>query len=214
MAANGSGRTKARLLVAAALLGIATAIPASMAAPGVSAAIVHANPPRFSSGAGPETGDPFTWKNWSDGQCLGIAGGAYEADAVQWKCNGSTNQMWAWGPCLISDGLCTGFYQLVNGNNSCLGSAGGNTGQGTAVVGWQCLGPTHPDQYWAWVIDEVVCEVESGETITYYGFLYNGNDVVGVASASTAEGAHLILWPYQYSCNNQAWTDGYSTANS
>jgi hypothetical protein len=216
MLGKGIRRTKIRLLMAAALLGMAAVITASIAAPAALAKTHHPGHSRIDSmrvHPGPRTGDPFTWKNITDGMCLGIAANAYEGDAVQWKCNGSTNQDWAWGGELGS----TGFYQIVNGNNSCLGLAGGDHSNGTQVVGWQCYG-THDDQYWTWFDDAGLCTTQSGDTITYYfpiiDYLDNtntgGEEVVGVSGGSTSEGAKLVGYELNGDCNNQWWTDGYS----
>jgi hypothetical protein len=215
MLGKGMHRTKIRLLMAAALLGLAAVIPASITAPAALAKADHHGLPELDGmriHPGPKTGDPFTLKNWSDGMCLGIAANAYEGDAVQWKCNGSTNQSWAYGAELGS----TGFYQLVNGNNSCLGILGGSTANGAQVVGWQCLATNPANQFWYWgdylaVVAD--CIKANGDVYTYYWPLNNwavDGDVAGVNRASTAEGADIVNWQYQTECNNQAWSDGYS----
>jgi len=168
---------KIRLTIAAAALGVAAATMLGLAA---------ATPADAATG--------FPLPNYNSGDCLGILGGADDAPAVQWPCDGSANQTWSYGS---QDGD-TGYYQLVNGDGQCLGVLGGSTAEGAAVYGWTCLGPTHPDQYWE--------PVESA-FIPDYHYLVNLNSglVVGVLGNSTAQGASVVQWANQDTANNQLW---------
>ena len=79
--------------------------------------------------------------------CLGISGGNRNASAVQWGCNGNPDQQWHFG---AENSQFPGWYQLVNGTGAgqCLGVGGGSLSQGAQVVGWDCYGSSHLDQYW------------------------------------------------------------------
>ena len=130
--------------------------------------------------------------NYNSHLCLGIAGGRANARAVQWNCNNSANQAWHWG----AEYGNSGYYQLVNGDNQCLGIRGGSTAVGAQVVGWNCL-PGHRDQYW----------YTPGLTCNGYYPIANlkSGQVVGVSGNSRSNGANVIQWTYQKTCNNQFW---------
>jgi hypothetical protein len=91
----------------------------------------------------------------------------------------------------------SGYYQLINGDGQCLGVYGGSVSEGDTVVGWTCLGTSHPDQYWRWLAD--------GNSSYYYLVDYNSGEVVGVLGNSTSEGASIVQWDNQHTMNNQLW---------
>lgn len=133
--------------------------------------------------------------NYNSGLCLGIAGDKNDADAVQWDCNGHADQIWHWGS---QNSSYPGWYQLVNENGSCLGVAGGSLTEGAQVVGWTCLGSSHLDQYW--FVESPFC---GG---AYFPFEdLNSGLVLGVSGNSKNEGAAVVQWAYQDTCNNQFW---------
>ncbi|HTX27834.1 MAG TPA: RICIN domain-containing protein [Streptosporangiaceae bacterium] len=173
-------------VAAATMLGLATALPAG-------AATTVSTRASLSADSDNAFGGEFV--NFNSGDCLGILGGADDAPAVQWPCDGSANQGWTFGSEYGDD---SGYYQLVNGDGQCLGVLGGSTGEGAPVYGWTCLGPTHPDQYWR--------KVQSG-IVPGYHYLENLNSglVVGVSGNSTAEGASVVQWADQDTANNQLW---------
>lgn len=181
----------ATLLTALAAVGVAAA-PAGAAttAPHASHPIATRNAPRI----GPDTALGFI-VNYNSGRCLGITGGKHEAPAVQFTClSGHPDQQWHTGAVNSA-----GYYQIVNGDGQCLGVQGGSTGQGARVYGWNCLGPSHPDQYWRYD-GNITCG-------TYYSPIINyaSGRVVGVVGNSTANGAAVVIWSYQGVCNNQFW---------
>jgi len=80
------------------------------------------------------------------------------------------------------------YWTWRNANSGkCLGVAGGNMTNGTKIVQWDCLGPSHPDQYWSPV------GINDG---AYYQFhnLSNPNKCLGVPGGSTNAGAQLVIW--------------------
>lgn len=140
------------------------------------------------------TAQSFHIVNYHSRLCLGIAGDKNDQVAVQWGCINHADQIWHWGS---QNSSHPGFYQLVNGNNSCLGIAGGSRAEGARAVGWTCYGSAHLDQYWA----------PLPYTCSGYVPLENlgSGYVMGVAGNSTAQGAPVVQWRYQGVCNNQFW---------
>jgi Ricin-type beta-trefoil lectin domain-like len=142
----------------------------------------------------PPTGK-FTLSNYNSG-CLGVLDGADNNWAVQGKCN-TPDQTWTVGQ---EDGT-TGYYQLVNDDNECLGVYDGSTASNADVVGWQCLGTGHPDQYWAWV--------KAGVDGSYdYLVNYNSGQVLGVYDNLTSSFAQIVQSANQESLNSQLWQLG------
>lgn len=164
---------------------------AAASAAGLAAVLLTPAAPVFANGTA-------NFINWNDqyNKCLGIAGGASDADAVLWDCNGHPDQTWH-----IGQQNFDGYYQLINGDNQCLGVAGGSTTEGADIVGWTCNG--HPDQYWL-----INTNIDCGGGFNPILNFNAGGYVVAVAGNSTANGAHIVIWPYQGKCNNQFW-DAY-----
>jgi hypothetical protein len=130
------------------------------------------------------------------GSCLGISGNDFNAPAVLWPCTADGQQAW-----FIGSSNSAGYYQIEWTPGQCLGVAGGSTAQGSRVVGWNCDGPGHPDQYW--LIFSAYCAAEG---VHYHLIVnYKSGLVLGVAGNSTATGAHIVIWTYQGVCNNQFW---------
>jgi hypothetical protein len=196
---NGRSR-RVRLLAIASILGLSGALGLAVAAPaGAATTARHASPsiPTSTRNAPQITPDtPLgSLVNYNSRLCLGITGGQHNAAAVQWNClTGHPDQQWHTGAANSA-----GYYQIVNGDGQCLGVAGGSTAQGAQVVGWNCLGPSHPDQYWLYD-GNITCA-------TFYSpiFNYKSGRVVGVAGNSTAVGAAVVQFHYQGVCNNQFW---------
>jgi hypothetical protein len=155
--------------------------------PTVTQTIPDSGPPYLPTGT-------FSLENYNSHECLGIAGGADDANAIQWDCNGAPDQTWHIGQ---EDGA-SGYYQIVNGDGECLGVYAISTTEGAAVVGWDCLGTTHQDQYWAWA-------EAPGDPGYYYLMDHNSGEVVGVWDNGTTEGTQIVQWPNQRTPNNQLW---------
>ena len=177
----------AALGVAGTMLGLAAATPAFADTPTNATTAAPATQQQAAAASG------TTIVNFNSGDCLGITGGADDAPAVQWTCNGAPDQTWKAG----DEYGDTGYFQLVNGDGQCLGVLGGSTGEGASVYGWTCLGPSHPDQYWTWATSSV----------NDYRYLVNLNSglVLGVLGNSTAQGAPVVQWANQGTENNQLW---------
>jgi hypothetical protein len=136
----------------------------------------------------------FSLDNYHPGQCLDIYDGQADEWAVQWDCNDTADQAWHVG---AEDGT-SGYYQLVNGDGECLGVYGGSTASGADVVGWQCLGTGHRDQYWAWI--------KAGVDGSYdYLLNYNSGQVLAVYDNLTTEGVQIVQSASQASLNSQLW---------
>jgi Ricin-type beta-trefoil lectin domain-like len=175
------------------LLAAAAAPANAAAAPGRSHRLAPASPVSIPApGVRPDSS--FEVVNYNSGLCLGISGDKNDQPAVQFTCNGNADQQWHWGS---QNASYSGWYQLVNGNGSCLGVSGGSLSEGASVVGFSCLGSTHYDQYWT----------PLGYSCSGYVPLddLNSNYVLGVSGNSTAVGAAVVQWAYQGACNNQFW---------
>jgi Ricin-type beta-trefoil lectin domain-like len=192
-------------IMAAILLTAPAAIGATVAPSSAATTATHASHPvashpvatatRNAPRIGADTTLGFVL-NYNSGRCLGITGGEHEAPAVQFTClSGHPDQQWHTGAANSA-----GYYQIVNGDGQCLGVQGGSTAQGARVYGWNCLGPSHPDQYWLYD-GNITCG-------TYYSPIinYKSGRVLGVAGNSTANGAAVVIWSYQGVCNNQFWS--------
>lgn len=84
-------------------------------------------------------GDRYTFKNHNSGKCLAMpnASTANGTQAIQWTCNGSSEQQW------IVDSI--GRIRNVN-SDKCLADPNSSTTNGTEVVQWTCT--TNSDQLW------------------------------------------------------------------
>jgi Ricin-type beta-trefoil lectin domain len=151
----------------------------------------HVNTPAAAPGT-PFASSSFFLVNYNSGLCLGVNDNTNNAG--QWDCTGAANQTWHWG----AEYGESGYFQLVNGNNRCLGVAAGSTAQGAQVVGWPTCITSHQDQYW---------EVDTDVTCDGYYPIFNLNSglVLGISANSTANGEPAVQWNYQGACNNQFW---------
>jgi hypothetical protein len=95
------------------------------------------------------------------------------------------------------------FYQLINGDGQCLGVLSSGTTDGSRVYGWGCNG--HEDQYWF---------QDNLWNCSGYHPLFNLNEfdhgpytwsAFGVSGNRTSDGTPILLWHFQYTCNNQEW---------
>jgi Ricin-type beta-trefoil lectin domain-like len=82
-----------------------------------------------------------------------------------------------------------------------MGVSGALKSQGAPVVGFTCI-LSHRDQYWA--VDTSVTCSRSGVPFYLVVNLNSGLDL-GVAGNSPSNGAPVVQWPYQNTCNNQFW---------
>jgi hypothetical protein len=146
--------------------------------------------------------DPFEILNLPAQKCLGITAGADDSPAVLWGCNGHPDQHWQWGSCIEGGAFCQLYWVTSNGTHQCLGVSGGSTSPNARVVGWSCLGAGHPDQYWQFNITGLICG--SGSYAPMYNAKATGK-VLGVAAGSTMQGAAIVIYGYQNTCNNQFW---------
>lgn len=194
-------------IMSAALLTVLGATGASAtaradASPGHATATTFASAPRLVAALpqGTLLGEIVNYNSniLGSGLCLGISGNHFNAPAIQWNCLTDGQQHW-----FIGSSNSAGYYQIEWTLGQCLGVAGGSTKPGTRVVGWDCDGTSHPDQYWQ-IRTNVTCYAAGS---AYHPiFNYKSGMVLGVAANSTAVGAYIVIWPFQHHCNNQYWT--------
>jgi hypothetical protein len=191
------------LVIAVTALGLIGSVLGLLAAPANAARSsgdgrgpTHAQPRDIAASSGTFPVENLMTMKGNTAWCLGITGGHDYAPAVLWKCNASANQTWHWG----HQGGAVNFYQLVNGDNQCLGVQAASKKQGARIYAWRCLGASHPDQYWT--IDSMNCytpfcplvDLHSG----YYLSVAGGTHVA-------SNGAHIVQWHLQTGPNNQQW---------
>jgi hypothetical protein len=143
--------------------------------------------------------------------CLGTKGGESNSPAVLWACHENPthpDQLWQ------SDGDCINdqytFCEIQNNSHQCLGVAGAGYTAKTNVVGWNCKGS--PDQFWAYVASATGCGGNYFALLNYNAYINHGEtNVVGVSGGETniTNGAQLILFNDQRTCNNQMWVGTY-----
>lgn len=126
--------------------------------------------------------------NYNSDLCLGINQGT--PNAIQWQCNGHTDQQWG-----SVRAVTSGYVTIKNLNNQCLGINQGSTAGGARAVAWSCN--NHPDQQWK------VEQVGSALNLAYLVNLGSGM-CLGVYQGSTAGGASVIQWPCN-GHNDQKW---------
>ena len=127
----------------------------------------------------------------------------------QWKCNGTSNQMWTAIPQGDDPG---GFLQFEIKNSwsgLCLDARNHGTTAGTLIQQWKCNGT--PNQEWEFnplfgPSKVVILNVGAEETPPYA-------DVLDVVGRSTSSGAHIQLWG-QNDTGNQLWACGNGCPNS
>jgi hypothetical protein len=190
--------------VAAAPASATTSIPAfGRAIPAAAKAVPAAAPASAATTSIPAPGstDSFHIFNYHSGLCLGIAGDAKDADAVQYTCLGTRHkdQYWHWANIVggyVEDpaGHVLPAYQLINNQPQCLGIAGASKREGMDAVGWKCI-PSHPDQYWA--LDPFYsCDGYNPLIDLHSGY------VLGVAADSRSSGAHVVQFAFYDSCTH------------
>ena len=127
---------------------------------------------------------PFNIHNPNSGRCIGIGTAFY---AGIYNCTANPDQTWHWG-----NAIASGWLQLVDSNNMCLGVDAGSTNAGARIRAWTCNGTAN--QYWTL----------STNTTTGLSYIYNygaelangsgGPSVIGVSGGSIGNGAGLVLW--------------------
>jgi hypothetical protein len=125
--------------------------------------------------------------NYSVDRCIGIAGGQASID----NCTYENDQAWQ----VIATKTVHGstYAQIENTKGLCLGVSK------TRVVGQTCHSADN-DQYWNNTLNGKICG-----TATPVINLATGNWVT-VEGGSTANGAPVVMRPYQNRCNDQFWT--------
>lgn len=194
-------KANARLFVAAVVAAIVAIIPTLVVTAVASAATYNSTPQKPGSVTIQAAGTSFLLKNYSNGYCLDIADEAVDGPVVQWACNGKPSQYWHVGSSL------DGYYQIVNGNGTCLSLNGGNTAAGTEVVGLKCLGTTRTDQYWFAQAEFLHGSIWYTALDNYAGIKKALDNVVTPIGGSSAEGANLVITPY-VPANDQFWAVG------
>jgi Ricin-type beta-trefoil lectin domain len=126
-------------------------------------------------------------------KCISSSG-KDDTTAEQFSCSNSANQFWYYS------GDLGGATQIKNkATNQCLGISGGSRSAGAHAVVWNCLGASHPDQWW------FVYETGTQAT-TFYLFNYSSGLVLQVGCACTTSGAYLDQEPWDdLGSPNQIW---------
>jgi len=151
----------------------------------------------------PQCSNHFVFEHTFNGECIGVAAGNLNngTNIISWPCNaqppsytGATDQAWSTdlNDCVMYNGsqYCSVRNQL--NYNKCLGVSGGNTNSGTHLILWDCLGQSHPDQYWSINLQGdgqyYFTDLASAKTGKFYGIHYNGTKstfTLGAASPSS-----------------------------
>jgi hypothetical protein len=124
-------------------------------------------------------------------RCLGINSAG---NAGIWNCTYKNDQSWHLGKQLGT----TGYYQLVNGYDQCLGVPGQSTDPNVRLVGTNC-NKTHEDQYWA-----DLPATPDGDVYVWW-FNYHSLLAIGVEAGKTNNGAPVVQYGWQQKRNNQLW---------
>jgi hypothetical protein len=143
------------------------------------------------------------WADPTDFTCAGVSGGNMTngTDFILWTCNARANNGYtgAKDQALTidtSDYIEAGgfFYYSIRdakNYNKCMGVSGGSTSNNANVMIWDCLGTSHPDQYWLLFPDE-----STGCNIVYN---YHSGMWLGV---SQSDYSSLVQTNDQYGYNN------------
>ena len=109
------------------------------------------------------TGGGYFQLETSDGYCLGLEhdslnNGTQMEEATCHPTSAAQTQAWWWDTddCIsVRDPIypyhVTKYCTIRTSNNKCLGVYGGSTNRGAYAAIWDCLGTSHPDQYWSTV---------------------------------------------------------------
>jgi hypothetical protein len=183
-------------IVALAAMGLAVGVlglaaPTLASTPRQAPTAAHAPTAIGSAGAAATSTEPYTgtlvFINYSVDRCIGIAGG----NAGIYNCTFVNDQAWR----VIRTKTVKGnsYAQIENLKGQCMGVSK------SRVVGQAC-NKSNNAQYWSNTIKGVVCGDGSSPVVNL-----KSGDVVGVKDASTANGAAVIIFGYQKTCNNQFW---------
>jgi len=175
---------------------------ATVLAAGQLPAVASGNIPAVALPAGVTAVDPpsgeiklldgtYNLVNVGSNKCMGVSGssGALGASVVQWACDGTSNQSMLIRP--ISDappGHTDYGWHTINPDhtiNMCLGVSGGSQIPGTKLVQWTCQSSAN---FHYRFIDV------DGFGISGAIQVRHSNQVVGIAHASTQNGALAVQW--------------------
>jgi len=182
------------LLVGGAVSAVASIAPASASAVASHLSTSGLRTSRSAERGAADVIGAFPLQNYGAGLagnflCV-TTGGKNDNPASLYTCNGSKEQTWGWGKTISGS-----FKQLINGDGQCLGVTGGSKSQNARVVGWTCLGTSHPDQYWS---------VGSCLSLCVF-FNYHSGYVLSVLNGSTALNAAVVQASYNSNRNDQFW---------
>jgi hypothetical protein len=172
----------------AGIIGIA--VPTQASTPAPTPAATQAPTPAGAAGGAFASTEHYTgtlvFVNFSVDRCIGISGGK----AGIFTCTFVNDQAWQ----VIATKTVKGnsYAQIENEKSQCLGVSK------TRVVGQACNSANN-GQYWNNTVRGVVCGAAAPVVNLASG------KVVGVAGASTANGAAVVVFSYQHKCNNQFW---------
>ena len=172
----------------AGIIGIA--VPTQASTPAATLAAAQAPTPVGPAGRAAASTEHYTgtlvFVNFSVDRCIGIAGGR----AGIYTCTFVNDQAWQ----VIATKTVSGnvYAQIENEKGQCMGVSK------SRVVGQKCNSASK-DQYWNNTVKGVVCGAAAPVVNLASG------KVVGVAGASTANGAAVVTFSYQAKCNNQFW---------
>jgi Ricin-type beta-trefoil lectin domain len=170
---------------------IGMAVPTLASTPAPAPAATQAPTPVRTAAAPSAITEHYTgtlvFVNFSVDRCIGIAGGK----AGIYTCTFVNDQAWQ----VIATKTVSGntYAQIENHKGQCMGVSK------SRVVGQACNSANN-GQYWNNTVKGVVCGAAAPVVNLASG------KVVGVAGASTANGAAVVIFAYQHKCNNQFWT--------
>ncbi len=170
---------------------IGMAVPTLASTPAPAPAATQAPTPVRTAAAPSAITEHYTgtlvFVNFSVDRCIGIAGGK----AGIYTCTFVNDQAWQ----VIATKTVSGntYAQIENQKGQCMGVSK------SRVVGQACNSANN-GQYWNNTVKGVVCGAAAPVVNLASG------KVVGVAGASTANGAAVVIFAYQHKCNNQFWT--------
>jgi hypothetical protein len=123
-------------------------------------------------------------------RCLGIDSAG---NAGIWNCTYKNDQSWHLG----KEYGTSGYYQLVNGYDDCLGVSNQSKSPNAPLIARPC-NKELKDEYWA--------DVADGPDPVFFWFInYNSELAMGVAGGATNNGAPVVQYGWQEKPNNQLW---------
>jgi hypothetical protein len=125
-----------------------------------------------------------------------------------YPCDRSAGQQWTPRPLSRRNAVAASAYELVDGNNNCLGVPGASQADG-APVEWQPCGQSGAAQQWTPYLPTPANQYHSFELVNL-----QTSQCLGIFRAATAPGSLAVQWPCDYSANqlwNGAWFFGSLT---